>query len=292
MSITPNGKPLVVSSPLSPTNVPVEQSQFFNHYIAPHISDVTNKEELNYIIHKIKAHIHDTFDAPKDTTSAFMKFCEGYYNDKIKTVADVSNRDLFLNAIRTPSRDTAAYLEWVIAFLIVHDKRHGAKIDQTGLLTFPHDEPKWDDVCGKVFKLSNDKGVDLVVVAPKNGIYGIHITYIQVKHGTSSHGYTDTFRTNKFALSTIRYRLRMGRYKIEKTLKEWFPGKFASSYSYDYYLYTSAPIIQSIIKDAKKIRKPASGATEIVIVNRSELADDFERCGIFSALEEDRGIWI
>ncbi len=94
----------------------------------------------------------------------------------------------------------------------------------------------------------------------------------------------------KFALSTIRYRLRMGRYEIEKALQWWFPSRF-ESYSYDYCLYTSAPVIQSIIKDPKGIRKPASGATEIVIYDRSELAEDFEKCGVVSALEQDLGIF-
>eukprot|EP00598_Pedospumella_elongata_P015390 CAMPEP_0184997318 /NCGR_PEP_ID=MMETSP1098-20130426/59179_1 /TAXON_ID=89044 /ORGANISM="Spumella elongata, Strain CCAP 955/1" /LENGTH=252 /DNA_ID=CAMNT_0027523939 /DNA_START=166 /DNA_END=927 /DNA_ORIENTATION=+ len=248
------------------------------------------KDELQYVILRIKDHIYDQFDVHNDAASEFMSFCEDFIEDKIKKVAGITNRDLFLTAIRTPSRDTSNYLECVIAFLIVHGGRHGAKALQPKFSVFPRINPAWDDICGKVFKPSNDKGVDLVVVSPKSGTHGMHITYIQVKHGTTEHGYRDTLGWNKFALATIRYRLKEGRHKIEETLKRWFPKRY-ESYSYGYCLYTSAPIIPSITKDAKGIRKPPNGATEIVIYDRSELAEDFEKCGIVSALEDDLGIF-
>lgn len=285
MFSSPNPKPSsYILSPI--TTLSPDQKSSLDAELQTFLQSGKSKDELKYFLLQIQQHISTNIDLVMDKDNTFMKFSDDFINANIITDT-VNKRDNFLSGIRDSSRDKGHYMECLVSYLIVMNGFHGAV--KGGQKTFrsqsfaksitEKDAPSWNDIQGKVLKVTNDKGVDLVILSGSGT--ALHVAYIQVKHG-KKHGYTDFTKTNKFALSTIRYRLRAGRYDIQSMIERWFPNRFAS-YTYEYHLYTTAIVIPAITKDAKKIRAPPGG-TEVVIHNRSDIWNCVQGLGVQEAL--------
>ena len=101
-----------------------------------------------------------------------------------------------------------------------------------------------------VFKPSPDLGVDIAVVT-----HSRKLICIQVKHGTTVLGYADATKRNKFALQTIRRRLRAGR----EALYKFFERQNVTLSGYEYHVFAWFGWRPIVDEDPVFLRAPTGG---------------------------------